>query len=335
MARVLVVGGAGYVGGWLTDCLTRAGHEATVYDLLIYEDVYLKPVDFVHGDVLDEERLRAQLDGVDVVVWLAALVGDPACALDPGLTTRINVDSLRFLTENFTGRIVFMSTCSVYGAQDGELTEISPVSPLSLYAQTKLESEAILEAADADAVIFRLGTLHGIGDTYSRLRTDLVVNALSIRAALHARMSVFGGSQYRPLLHVRDVGAATVTAIESTARGIFNLHAENLTILEIAERIRAFAPDVDLEITEMRFEDLRNYRVSSGRAVDVLGVHPELRVDDGIREVLELVREGRIRDLSTSRFSNVEALRPYLETERNPLGEEIHVSHPLARHRAP
>ena len=320
----------------MDDRLPRAsGHETTVYDLLLYEDVYLKPVRFVHGDVLDEKRLGSQLDEADVVIWLAALVGDPACALDPGLTTRINVDSLRFLTERFNGRVVFMSTCSVYGAQDGELTEASPVQPLSLYAQTKLDSEELLAAAGADAVIFRLGTLHGVGDTYSRLRTDLVVNALSIRAALHARMSVFGGAQYRPLLHVRDVGAAVVTALEGTASGIFNLHSENLTILEIAERIRAFAPEVDLQITEMRFEDLRNYRVSSRRAEEVLGVRPSLTVDDGIREVLELVREGRIRDLSTSRFSNVEALRPYLETERNPLGEEIHVSHPLTNPRSP
>jgi len=335
VGRVLVVGGAGYVGGWLSDSLSLQGHEVTVYDLLLYEDIYLKPVEFVHGDVLDHAQLEPLLEQADAVIWLAALVGDAACGLDPGLTTRINVESVRHLARRFKKRIVFMSTCSVYGAQDGELDETSPVQPLSLYAQTKLDAERVLTEEGADAVVFRLGTLHGVSDTYSRLRTDLVVNALTIRAALHARMSVFGGRQYRPLLHVRDVATAVAAAVEARTNGIFNLHAENLTILEIAERIRSFAPDADLEITEMRYEDLRNYRVSSKRVHDVLGFEPTYCVDDGIRQVLDLVQQGRIRDLSTSRFSNVEALRPYLQTESSPLGDEIHVSHPLARHRTP
>src|SRR5262245_20519020 len=116
VARVLIVGGAGYVGGWLTDRALEAGHDVTVYDLLLYEDVYLKPVDFVFGDILDHDRLEPHVRRADVVVWLAALVGDGACALDPELTRKINVDSVRWLTSVYDGRIVFMSSCSVYGA---------------------------------------------------------------------------------------------------------------------------------------------------------------------------------------------------------------------------
>jgi nucleoside-diphosphate-sugar epimerase len=331
MARVLIVGGAGYVGGWLTDQAIKAGHEVVVYDLLLYEDVYLKPVDFVFGDILDQDRLEPYVRQADVVVWLAALVGDGACALDPELTRKINVESISWLTKVFDGRILFMSTCSVYGAQDGELTEDSPVNPLSLYAQTKLEAEASL--ADKDALVFRLGTLHGLGDEFSRLRVDLVVNTLTVRAALNRRMSVFGGQQYRPLLHIRDVGRIAVDTMTADQRGIFNLSAENATVLEIAEAIRERIPDAQIDMTELRFQDNRNYRVSSRRAVELLGFEPELQMDDGIVQVQRLIEEGRIRDLTSHRFSNFESLRPYLRQESSPLGKEVYVAHQLAPHR--
>lgn len=331
MARVLIVGGAGYVGGWLTDQAIEAGHDVTVYDLLLYEDVYLKPVDFVFGDILDRKRLEPLARDADIVVWLAALVGDGACALDPELTRKINVESMQWLTSVFDGRIVFMSTCSVYGAQDGELEEDSPVNPLSLYAQTKLEAEAAL--AGKDALTFRLGTLHGVGDEFSRLRVDLVVNTLTIRAALNGRMSVYGGQQYRPLLHVRDVGRIAVEAMTTDRRGIYNLGAENASVLEVAEAVRARISDAEIDVTEMKFQDNRDYRVSSAKAMEELGFDPSFRMDDGIVQVHALIQEGRIRDLTSPRFSNYESLRPYLRQEASPLGREVYVAHELAPHR--
>lgn len=331
MAGVLIVGGAGYVGGWLTDQAIEAGHDVTVYDLLLYEDVYLKPVDFVFGDILDRQRLEPLVENADIVVWLAALVGDGACALDPDLTRKINVESIQWLASVFDGRILFMSTCSVYGAQDGELREDSPVNPLSLYAQTKLGAEAAL--ADKDALIFRLGTLHGVGDDFSRLRVDLVVNTLTIRAALNGRMSVYGGQQYRPLLHVRDVGRIAVGAMTTDRRGIYNLGAENATVLQVAEAVRARIPDAAIDVTEMKFQDNRDYRVSSAKAFEELGFDPSLRMDDGIVQVQALIDQGRIRDLTSPRFSNYESLRPYLRQEASPLGREVYVAHELAPHR--
>jgi nucleoside-diphosphate-sugar epimerase len=331
MAQVLIVGGAGYVGGWLTDQAVEAGHDVTVYDLLLYEDVYLKPVEFVFGDILDHERLEPHVREADIVVWLAALVGDGACALDPDLTRKINVESVRWLTSVFDGRIVFMSTCSVYGAQTGELTEESGVNPLSLYAQTKLAAEGAL--AGHDALVFRLGTLHGIGDDFSRLRVDLVVNTLTIRAALNGRMSVYGGQQYRPLMHVQDVGRVVVDAMTMDCRGIYNLGAENVTVLEVAEAVRARVPDARIDVTEMKFQDNRDYRVSSRKATEELGFEPQLRMDDGIVQVQQLIEQGRIRDLTSPRFSNYESLRPYLRQESSPLGREVYVAHELAPHR--
>ena len=332
MAKVLVVGGAGYVGGHLTDRLTAAGHDVLVYDMLLYEDVYLKPVQFVYGDILDRERLLPYLQGFDVVVWLAALVGDGACALDEDLTVRINVDSVRWLCSVFGGRIVFTSTCSVYGAQDGWLNEASPLNPLSLYARTKLAAEGIL-AEHRDAVIFRLGTLYGLGDRFSRLRVDLVVNTLTVRATLSRRMSVFGGEQYRPLLHVRDVAEAVLLALGRGATGTFDLTGENVTILQVAEAVREQVPDAHIEVTDLPFQDSRNYRVSGDKARQELGFAPLLQMRDGIAEVKALVEEGRIRDLTASRFSNYAALRPYLREHQSPLGREVDLTHQLAHHR--
>jgi nucleoside-diphosphate-sugar epimerase len=331
--NVLVVGGAGYIGGWLTDRIRDDGHDVRVYDVLLYEDQYLKDVDFVHGNVLDWKAVKPHLEWADAVVWLAAMVGDGACSLDPELTRAINVDAVRMLAASFDGRIVFMSTCSVYGAQDGLLTEESPRNPLSLYAETKVEAEEAL--ADSNAIIFRLGTIYGVGDHHSRIRMDLVLNLLTVKALQHGRISVFGGDQYRPLLHVRDVAQAVVPTLFSDHRGIYNLESENVTIRALAERIAAFYPHVHAEFTDMAFQDLRNYCVSSVKAREAFGFSPALTVEDGIRQVGQVVAGGRVRDTSAPRYSNLDFLRPLLVPERSPLGREIIVPHRFFTGRAP
>ena len=138
MSKVLIVGGAGYLGGALTDELKHTANNVYVYDSLLFEDSYRKDINFIRGDIRDRELLKQWLDWADVVVWLAAIVGDGACAINPALSTEINQESVKWLADNFNGRIIFMSTCSVYGAKDGILTEESDVNPLSIYASTKL-----------------------------------------------------------------------------------------------------------------------------------------------------------------------------------------------------
>jgi nucleoside-diphosphate-sugar epimerase len=322
MSKVLVVGGAGYVGGGITDRLIAAGHSVRVYDGLVYEDIFLKPIDFAFGDVRDPATLKPHLDWADAVVWLAALVGDGACSHDPTVTRDINVESVRWLAENFSGRIIFMSTCSVYGAMDGILTEDSPTNPLSLYAVTKLEAEEILSAAP-NAIMFRLGTLFGLGDSYSRIRMDLVVNTLTVKAFLYGHISVFGGNQYRPLLHVKDVAEAVAATIETRDTGIYNLHAVNMTIIEVAELIRKFVPDLIVHKTELQFQDARNYSVSSEKAKRTFGFSSRYKPEDGILEIKKLVEQGRIRDISSPRFSNTDFLRPMLITDKTVLGFEV------------
>ena len=316
MLNVLITGGAGYVGGALTDRLMVTDHDVRVFDSLLYEESYCKPVPFVLGDVRDRHVLQPHLDWADVVVWLAAVVGDGACALNPEITVEVNRGAVQYLADHFDGRIIFMSTCSVYGAaEDGILTEESPVKPLSLYAETKLESEGILE--ERNAISFRLGTLFGISDAFSRIRMDLVVNVLTARAFKHGKITVFGGEQYRPLLHVRDVAEAVAQNIDSTHTGVYNLHSENIKIADLADRLGAHFENLAIEYTPMKLEDSRNYRVCSERARNTFGFDPRLKVADGIWELLRLMEEGRIKELGIARHSNYHFLKESYEQSRS------------------
>ena len=138
---------------------------------------------------------------------------------------------------------------------------------------------------------------------------DLVLNALTIRGALEGKLSVFGGNQYRPLLHVKDVGRTMVENIKSKQTGIFNLHAENLSILELANRIASIIPNTEIEQSMMSFQDARNYRVSSQKAIEGLDFSPIYTVDQGILEIFELIKSKRIKDVSIPRFTNLEIIK--------------------------
>lgn len=321
MKNVLIVGGAGYVGGAITDLIQQSNYNVRVYDALLYEDSFRKPVDFVYGDVRDHEKLIPHLKWADAVVWLAAIVGDGACQLNPDLTRTINQDSVAWLADNYDGRIIFMSTCSVYGAQDKELNETSPTNPLSVYAETKLNAEKFLK--HKNAIIFRLGTLFGVGDLYSRIRLDLVVNILTVRAYLEGKISVFGGDQFRPLLHVKDVARAVLMNLETDHKGIYNLARQNVRISDLAYQVRMHFPDLVIETTDMPFQDTRNYRVSAKKADDVFGFKSIHSVDEGIEELKYLVETKRIKDLKSPRYSNQAYLKEHYEELLLKVFEEV------------
>jgi nucleoside-diphosphate-sugar epimerase len=313
MNEILVVGGAGYVGGAIVDILLNDGnfrktipgyasYNVTVYDNLLYEDSYRKNVSFVYGDIRDKEKLLPLLKKSNSVIWLAALVGDGACQINPGLTKQINEDTVAWLANNYDGRIIFMSTCSVYGAQDKELDETSPTNPLSAYASTKLNAEKLLE--NKNSLIFRLGTLFGVGDQFSRIRLDLVVNILTVKAHTLGKIDVFGGEQFRPLLHVKDVAQAVTDNLYGPAQGIFNLHKQNVRIIDLAYQVRNHFPDLEIQQTDLPFQDTRNYRVSSDKAKQYLKFNPTYSIDWGIEELKYLIETKRIKDLNSSRYSN-------------------------------
>ena len=300
--KILITGGAGYIGGALTDLLKNSKHSVKVYDSLLYEENYRKDVDFIFGDIRDKDKLLKYLRWSDVVIWLAALVGDGACALNPDVTLDVNERSVKWLSKSFDGRIIFTSTCSVYGAHDKELDERSPTNPLSVYASSKLTAEEHLK--NKNALIFRLGTLFGIGDQFSRIRFDLVVNTLTVRAYKYGVLKVFGGNQYRPLLHVKDSARAIFENLDTQHTGIFNLNRENIKILDLAQKMRKHFPNLKILTEKMKFEDARNYRVQNKKAEKTLSFHAKYTIDQGIEELKTLLEENRIVDVNNARYGN-------------------------------
>jgi len=306
--NILVVGGAGYVGGGIVDKLKQT-HNVTVYDSLIYEESYRKDVNFVYGDIRDQDKLLPLLKEHDAVIWLAALVGDGACSINPELTFEINSESVKFLANNFDKRIIFLSTCSVYGAQEGLLDESSTINPLSEYASSKVQAEEYL--SDSNAIIFRLGTLFGISDEFSRIRLDLVVNILVTKALTEGKLTVFGGEQWRPLLHVVDVANAIAHTIESDVTGIFNLHYKNFKIIDIAQAIIEKVPSASIETTPIKFQDARNYQVSSEKLYKESGFKAYTNLSKGIEEIYDLISNNRIKNVHHNRYSNQNFLEEY------------------------
>jgi len=306
--NVLVVGGAGYVGGGIVDKL-KEKHNVTVYDSLIYEESYRKDVNFVYGDIREKDKLLNLFENNDAIIWLAALVGDGACSINPELTFQINSESVKFLVDNFKKRIVFLSTCSVYGAQEGVLDENSSINPLSEYASSKVQAEEFLK--NSNSIIFRLGTLFGISDEFSRIRLDLVVNILVTKALTEGKLTVFGGEQWRPLLHVNDVANAIDHTIEQDVTGVFNLHYENFKILDIANAIIEKIPSATIETTPMKFQDARNYQVSSEKLLKKTGFKAKYDLKTGIEEVFNLISNNRIKNVNHIRYSNQNFLEEY------------------------
>jgi nucleoside-diphosphate-sugar epimerase len=283
--------------------LISKGFDVTVYDSLLYETRYLKPVKFVRGDIRETDKLKELLPNFDTVVWLAALVGDGACAVDVGMTRSINVEPVRWLVDNFKGKIVFTSTCSVYGVNNDLIDETAEPNPLSAYAVTKLEAERYIIKNHPNHLIFRLGTLYGLGDQHSRLRLDLVVNVLVKKAVSGEKLSVFGGEQWRPLLHVRDVSHAIGFGLENEITGMYNLSEVNVKICDIAASIKQVMPSAEVEYIDMKFQDLRNYKVS-GDKFYAKGWEPTLNIQDGILELKNVFEQNRIKDLNDWTYSN-------------------------------
>lgn len=299
--KILITGGAGYIGSHLTNLLRD---RCIVYDSLLYATEYLKEVEFVRGDVTDYPLLQKCLDQVDCVVWLAAIVGDAACMVNPRKAIATNQEAVKFLTEHFDGPIIYTSSCSAYGVSEEIVNEESPLTPQSLYAETKVNSEKYF---GRQALILRLGTLHGISE---RMRFDLVVNVLTMRAILNSRVEVFGGKQYRPLLSVKDVAKYIATWVDQDWQpGVYNLASENLSVLEIAEIVRTEFPEVQVDIVESHFEDKRNYRVDTCKAEKLLGFKGNLLARDSVRDIAHMIRSGRIKDLSDMRYANLSAIQ--------------------------
>ena len=309
--KILIVGGAGYLGGYMTDVFTaRNDYEVTVFDNLLYENRYLKNVHFMYGDIRDKQKIASIINEYDVVVWLAALVGDGACAINTTLTEEINFGAVKWMVDNYRkdGTIVYMSTCSVYGMNNNLIDEEAQPNPLSAYAATKLQAENYVIENSSNYIIFRLGTLYGLGDSHSRLRLDLVANVLTLRAVKGEPLTVFGGQQWRPILHVRDVAHAVEFCLDNDVHGLFNLSEKNIVIAELAKEIQRLIPGTEVIFQEMKFEDLRDYKVKNDRIL-ATGWCNKFSLEEGIREMYRIFSEGRVKDSTDPVYSNVAYLK--------------------------
>lgn len=317
--RILVTGGAGYVGSTLVPVLLQAGHEVRVLDNLMFGGEGLLAVwdnpafSLRAGDVRDPDAVRSALEGVDTVAHLAALVGDPACARDPDATREINFEATRGLVaacdEVGVQRLVFASTCSNYGVSDTSVLadEDTVLNPVSLYAETKVASENYLLGHDSElcTTVLRLATVFGLSP---RMRFDLLVNEFVRDAMITNKLLIYGSSSWRPFLHVDDAARAirdSIHAPDTVVRGqVFNVGSVNCRKAELVEHIRDFLPDVEIEQHQSK-ADPRDYRVSFQRFGESLAFEPSHDLGGGIQEMLEALGAGVFPDPTAVTYRNV------------------------------
>ena len=327
MTRVLVTGGAGYVGCVLVPKLLNAGHEVIVYDYMIFTPNGVpkhKDLKVVEGDLRDTKALARELEGVNNVIHLACISNDPSFELDPGLSKSINYDCFDPLVATCKNagisRFIYASTSSVYGVSDApEVTEDHPLVPLTDYNKYKGLSEPILlkyQSPEFTTVIIRPATVCGYSP---RMRFDLSVNILTNHAINKGVITVFGGSQKRPNIHVDDITDLYVKLLEYPKELIagetFNAGYQNYTIAEIAEIVRKV---VEVEMPETKpisiettpSNDLRSYHVSSKKIAAVLGWAPTRSLEDAVRGICDAFKAGLLpNSLEDDGYINVKTVQ--------------------------
>lgn len=338
--RVLVIGGAGYVGSVLVRMLLDLGYSVTVLDALMYGDEGMdelygrSELDVMQGDLRDIETVVSACRNVDAVVHLGAIVGDPACDLDRRLALEVNLQATRTVAAVARGmgirRFIFSSTCAVYGASDDLLDEDSPLNPVSLYAMTKMGSEELLLSMNGGSfspVVLRFGTFYGVSP---RARFDLVVNLLAAKALSEGEITIIGGSQWRPFIHVADGAAAIIKCLEAptsaVASKVFNVGSDdqNYTMREIATIIAAEVPDLTVHF-QPPADDEPNYRVSFSRIRRDLKFVPRHTLARAVAEIRSEIEAGNVSDYADTRYSNQKSLavgdsaRILLEGEGEPV----------------
>jgi nucleoside-diphosphate-sugar epimerase len=304
MERVLLIGGAGYIGGLSADKLIKNGFDVTVYDNLLYEDRYLKDVKFIYGDIRETNKIVEISNDFDIIILMAALVGDPACSTDPQLAEEINYTAIKNLAYSIPldKHVIFMSTASVYGAQNTLLDELSCTNPLSVYASTKLRSEAHI--TQRNGTIFRLGTVYGLGDTYSRIRMDLVVNVLTMKALKYGGISINGGEQWRPIISVEDISEYIVEASKRKLAGTYILSYKNVMIRELGEELANIIPNTKINYTDISFQDARNYKVDNSKSLSIFDYKPKVSVETEVKRMMKMFIEQRIKNPEDIIYNN-------------------------------
>lgn len=321
--KVLVIGGAGYLGSVLVPKLLKLGYKVRILDNLMYGSDHLGPIikhpncELLEGDIRNISTLVLALSDVDAAINLAAIVGDPACKNDPESAIETNYLANKAVAETCkyfqVNRFLYASTCSVYGQMkdEKELTENSPLNPVSLYAKSKIQSEeGILDLMDENfsPTILRMGTLYGYSP---RMRFDLVANAMAKTAVSDKKIYVHAeGKQWRPMLNVDDAAQAYIKCLEAPLgkiRGeIFNVGSQNQNyqILEIAQIIKQCINEAEL-IIEKSGTDPRNYFVSFSKIQKILNFKIKHTIEQSVREIAKAIKNGGIKNVNDSKYYNI------------------------------
>jgi nucleoside-diphosphate-sugar epimerase len=296
MKKVLITGGAGYLGSTLTEYLLDNGHQVTVLDNLMYKQLsmlhlFKRPrFKFVLGDVRDTSKLVQLVKEHDIIIPLAAIVGMPACKANPELAIQVNYEQIKTIVDSMdpSQGLIIPNTNSQYGSSDDIITESSPFKPLSLYAETKCDAERyVLE--HGNGIVLRLATVFGVSP---RMRQDLLVNDFVYKAVTDGYLVLFEGHFKRNYIHVQDIARTFKFMIENygVCKGeVYNvgLSSANLSKLELAEKIKEHVLSLVIKQDEFKEDfDKRNYIVSNEK-LEKLGWHPEFDLDYGIKQLKE------------------------------------------------
>ncbi len=319
----LVTGGSGYIGALLVNELLESGREVRVLDRLLHgqEDIAAEQeqagVTVIRADIRDADARARALDGAQEVVHLAAIVGDPACALDPREADEVNVQATRSLVAEAGAagveRLLFASTCSNYGRMADPsvpITEDGELRPVSLYAEQKVSMEQLIlagAAGETKPTCLRFATVYGVG---RRMRFDLTVNEFTRDLWADRELEVFGEQFWRPYIHVRDAARAVRTALdapaEKVAGKVFNAgrSGENYRKLDLVEEIKKQIDRGKVSYVR-REEDPRDYKVSFDKIRAELGFETLMTVPDGIAEIIAALDAGAFGDPFDGRYKNI------------------------------
>ena len=327
MKKIFITGGAGYVGCRLVPFLLEKNYNVIVYDIMFFTSHFLpkhKNLEIVEGDIRDLKKVTKFLKGCDIFLHLACISNDHSFVLDEKLSTSINLDAfeplVKIAKKNGIKRFIYASTSSVYGISDAKnITEDHPLLPITLYNKYKGMCEPLLlkhTDNQFEGVIFRPATVCGYSP---RQRLDLSVNILTNLAINKNKITVFGGDQLRPNLHILDYCDLVLLLVESKSEliknQIFNVGYENLKIIDIANKVKStvsknFPELKNIKIITTKSDDKRSYHIHSGKIKKVLGFKPKRSIEDAIDELCYAFKNNFIKKpYDNDIYFNVERLR--------------------------